>query len=95
MAKQDGKQPEKKPEAAEPQSVQPLPPMPQSEALRMLVIETNGTRAEVKAFTMQPLEALHILSEVATMIRQGINNAPALRPPAQVPLKIQAPEAKA
>ena len=99
MADEKMKKDEKKtPEAAETKMVKPLPPIPQNPNLRMLVIETNGTRAEVTAFTMQAQEALHILSEVATMIRQGINNAPPLHPPPPAALKIQPPapgEAKA
>ena len=85
MAKQE-KQPVKekdeKPEAnaAEPTIVQPLPPMRQTETLRMLVIETNGTRAEVRAWTMGAQETLNILNEVAQMVRQAVANSPPLRP---------------
>lgn len=84
--RKDDKKPEA--EAAELKMVTEMPEMPQAPALRMLVIETNGARAEVRACTMQAQEALHILGEVATLIRQGVQNSPPLHP---APLKVQAP----
>ena len=95
MSEQKKKADDKTPEAAEPQMVKQMPEMPQHPALRMLVIGTNGTRAEVRACTMQHQELLNILNDVANLVRQQVANAPPLHP---APLKIQAPppaEAKA
>lgn len=74
-----------KAEAAGPKIVGPMPAMPQAETLRMLVIETNGTKAEVRACTMQAQEALNILNEVSQMIRQEVQKAPPLHPPVPAP----------
>jgi len=83
------KQEEKKtPEAPDLKLVKEMPPMPQGQTLRMIVIETNGQRAEVRACTMQGQELLNILNDVANLARQEIANAPPLHPPAP---KIQPP----
>ncbi len=82
---------DKKPdaEAAGPKIVAPMPPLPQAAGLRMIVIETNGTRAEVRpGCTMQGQELLNILNEVAQMVRQAINNSPPLHPPAPAPMPV-------
>jgi len=68
--------------------VQPLPPTPQSPELRMLVIETNGSRAEVRAWTMTPQETLNILNEVSQMVRQAVANSPPLHPPTPAPMPV-------
>ncbi len=100
MAKQEKQVPQdEKPktdaDAPDLKIVAPIPALPQGETLRMLVIETNGTRAEVRAFTMHAQEALNILNEVSQMVKQGIANAPPLHPPQPAVPAPPGPEAKA
>ena len=93
--KKDVEEKDKKPEAkaeTEPlRLAQPAQPMPAQQNVRLLVVETNGARANVKICTMQPQEGLNIVSDLKVMFENMANaSSPLPSQLAQTPAPAQA-----